>query len=205
MKFIIFALLFVGGAYAGISTVDHHVENIGSDPTFDNDDNQLILRAFGMGTLEKILELRNLAPAIMEAAKNISTLLQIGAIEALHLIIDTISSLLGIIPTLVKQIPEFGKNLPGMMKALPPIIDSFQILIEASPELMKALPPLIGALPSLAEKLVPTLQATPDLLTALPAVIDILPDLSNILQKLAPVLNNLNNSVAKGIFGKKEK
>lgn len=199
MKFIIFTvLLFVAGAYAGISTIDRHVE--------DND-NQLMLRGFPIpGPLEKIIELKNLIPAIFDTAKFISQQLQMGVKEAICLIIDTITSLLGIVPILIKQVPEFAKNLPAIVKALPPVIDTFKILIDASPDLMKALPPVVAALPDLAEKLVPTLQATPDIITTVPAVIDILPDLSNILRKLAPVLNNLNKSVdilAKGIVAKK--
>lgn len=188
MKSIIFALLFVAGAYAGISTVDR-------------DNNQLELRqtkSYGMRTLGKVLDLKNLVPVIFDAAKNISTQLKIGGMEALHIVIDTISALMGVVPIVVKRIPEFAKNLPAIMKTIPPMIDSLKILIEASPELMKALPPFIENLPILTEKLIPAFQATPDLLTSVPAVIEILPDLSNILQKLTPVLNSLNKGVAKG-------
>lgn len=186
MKFIIFALLLVAGvAYATNSMQDNH-----SEPQ--------ILKAFGGDTLQKALDLRNLVPVILDAAKNISNQLRISGVEAIKIVLQTMISLLGIVPTLVKQVPNFTTNLPAIMKRLPPMIDALKIVIEAAPELTKTLPEFVENLPKLAESMVPTLKSTPDLLTVVPVVMEILPELRNVLIKLTPVINILNNGTAHG-------
>lgn len=181
MKSIIFALLFVAGvAYA----VDSSKENQSHLQKF---------KTFGADALKQVLDLKNLVPVILEAAKSLSDQLRIGGVEALNIVLQTITSLLGIVPTLVKQLPNLTINLPAVMKGLPPIIDSLKILIEAAPEMTKTLPEFIENLPKLAQSMVPTLKTTPDLLTVVPNVIETLPELGNILIKLMPVINILNN------------
>lgn len=181
MKFTIFALLLVAGvAYAANSMEDDQ-----SEPQ--------ILK---IDALQKVLDLKNLVPVILEAAKNISNQLRISGVEAINIVLQTVASLLGIVPTLVKQVPNFTTNLPAIMKRLPPMIDALKIVVEAAPQLTKTLPEFVENLPKLAESMVPTLKTTPDLLTVVPVVIETLPDLRDILIKLTPVINVLNNGTA---------
>lgn len=181
MKFTIFALLLVAGVAYAVNSAE------------DNQSEPQILKAIGSDALQKVLDLKNLVPVILEAAKNISNQLRITGVEAINIVLQTIASLLGIVPTLVKQVPNFTTNLPAIMKRLPPMIDALKIVIEAAPELTKTLPKFVENLPKLAESMVPTLKTTPDLLSVVPVVIDTLPDLRNILIKLTPVINVLNN------------
>lgn len=184
MKFTIFALLFVAGV---VYAADSSKEDPSQLQKFKN---------FGTDTLKNVLDLKNLVPVILDAAKSISDQLRIGGVEALNIVLQTIGSLLGIVPTVIQQLPNLTINLPAIMKRLPPLIDALKILIEAAPEMTKTLPQFIENLPKLAKSMVPTLKTTPDLLTIVPNVIETLPDLGNILIKLTPVINILNNGTA---------
>lgn len=181
MKFIIFALLFVVGVAQA------------ADSSKQNQSGLEKFKTFGADALKNVLDLKKLIPFILEAAKSIAEQLRIGGVEALNLVLQTLTSLLGIVPTVVKQLPNLTVNLPAVMKRLPPVIDALKIVIDAVPELTETLPEFIEKLPKLAESMVPTLKTKPDLLTIVPVVIETLPDLGNILLKLTPVINILNN------------
>lgn len=179
MKSIIFALLLVAGvAFAANSTKGDQSDMLKFD------------------AFKNVLDLKNLVPVILDVAKSISNQLPNGGAEALNIVLQTITSVLGIVPAFVKQLPTI--NLPAVMKSLPPMIDALKVLIEAAPELTRTLPQFIERLPKLAESMIPTLKTTPDLLTIVPVVIETLPDLGNILIKLTPVINILNNSTVYG-------
>lgn len=184
MKFIIVALLFVAGVAYAANTPKEHQSGMEK------------FKILGGDTLKNVLDLKNLIPFILDAAKSIADQLRIGGVEALNLVLQTLTSLLGIVPTLVKQLPNLTGNLPAVMKRLPPIIDALKIVIDAAPELTKTLPEFVEKLPKLAESMVPTLKTTPDLLTIVPVVIEALPDLGNILIKLTPVIDVLRSGAA---------
>lgn len=167
---------------------------LAADSTEDSQfEPQVLKMSIGSDALQKVLDLKNLVPAVLDVAKNISNQLRISGFEAMNIVLQTIASVLRIFPTLIKQIPNFTVNFPAIMKRLPPVIDALKIVIEAAPEMTKTLPEFVDNLPELAKSMVPTLKSTPDLLTVAPVVIKTLPDLRKILFKLIPVINVLNH------------